>query len=154
MPIPRLPGCQKTKIVSLPFPLLWGNLRCPIYCSPLPSCQAGRGLCPLSAPDGDTEIQHSGISNRWLLAILPTPDEHRATLWVDPEKEEEPLAAPALPLCFPLPRVLTLAHAFLASASAKPEFTPAHTGNCRLLQITYSLAFHFKITLFFLQVYF
>lgn len=53
-----------------------------------------------------------------------------------------------------LPWLLVLAQAVLASTSAKAKFPPVHAGNQRLFPITYSLAFHFKITgFFFPQVY-
>lgn len=52
------------------------------------------------------------------------------------------------------PTLLPRSWFVLARASAKSKFTPVRAGNPRLFPITYSLAFHFKITILFSpQVY-
>lgn len=131
------------------FPIAVGELAVSDLLHPSAQLSGSRGLCPLSEPGVGTEIQHTGTSNPWLLALLLPPSEHLVTSWADSEKEEEPPATPALPLCFPVAGVLTPAHAFLASASAISKLTPVHAGNQGHFQITYSLTFHFKITIFF-----
>lgn len=74
---------------------------CQICRTAVPGGQAGGGLSP-------SDPLQTPKSTYWrfqplVLAILLTPEEHLDTPFMDPEKEEKPLALLALPLCFPVP---------------------------------------------------